>query len=54
MDDGFIFWPFKLNFKIFKTYLNNMQPSINFTFEKPKIIYQNEKKVEILNFLDVK
>ena len=31
-----------------------MHPSINFTFEKPEIIYENEKKVEILNFLDVR
>ena len=31
-----------------------MQPSIKFTFEKPEIIYENEKKVQVLNFLDVK
>ena len=53
-DDGFIFWPLKLNFENFKTCLNNMHPSIKFTFEKPEIIYENEKKVQVLNFLDVK
>ena len=51
MDDGFIFWPLKLNFENFKTCLNNMHPSIKFTFENPEIIYENEKKVQALNFL---
>ena len=54
MDDCFIFWPLKLNFKDFKTCLNNMQPSIKFTFENPEIIYENKKKVQVLNFLDAK
>ena len=54
MDDSFTFWPLKLNFENFKTFLNNMHPSINFRFEKPEIIYESEKKVENLNFLDVK
>ena len=31
-----------------------MHPSIKFTFENPEIIYENEKKVEVLNFLDIK
>ena len=31
-----------------------MHPSIKFTFENPEIIYENEEKVEVLNFLDVK
>ena len=38
MDDDFIFWLLKLNFENFKTCLNNMHPSIKFTFEKPEII----------------
>ena len=54
MDDGFIFWPSKLNFENFKIYLINKQPSIKFTFENPEIIYENEKKVQVSNFLDVK
>ena len=54
MDDGFIFWSLKLNFENFKICLNNMLPSIKFMFEKPEIIYENEKKVQVLNFLDVK
>ena len=54
MDDRFIFWPLKLNFENFKTCLNNIQPLINFTFEYPEIIYENKKKVQILNFVDVK
>ena len=44
MDDGFIFCLLKLNFKNFKTCSNNMHPSIKFTFEKAKIIYENENK----------
>ena len=31
-----------------------MHPSIKLTFEKRKIIYENEKKVQVLSFLDVK
>ena len=31
-----------------------MHPSIKFTFENPEIIYENEKKVQVLNSLDVK
>ena len=54
MDDGFIFWPLKLNFGNFKTCLNNMHPSSKFKFENPEIIYENEKKVQVLNFSDVK
>ena len=54
MDDSFIFWPLKLNSENFKTRLNNMYPSITFTVENPEIVYENKKKVEILNFLDVK
>ena len=54
MDDCFIFWPLTLNFENFKACLNNMHPSINFTFEKPEIFYENEKEVEILNFLNAK
>ena len=54
MDDGFIFWPLNFNFKKFKTCLNDMHPSIKFTFENREIIYENEKKVQVLNFLDVK
>ena len=32
MDDGFIFWPLKLNFENFKTCLNNTDPSIKDSF----------------------
>ena len=49
-----IFWPLKSNIEIFKTCLNNMHPSIKFTFENSEIIYENEKKVQVLNCLDVK
>ena len=48
MDDGFIFWPLKLNFENFKACLNNTHPSIKFTFEKQEIIYENKKKVQVL------
>ena len=30
-----------------------MHRSIKFPFEIPEIIYENEKKVQVLNFLDV-
>ena len=52
MDDGFIFS--KLKFENFKTCLNNMHPSVKFIFENPEITYENEKKVQVLNFLDLK
>ena len=45
MDDGFIFWPLKLDFENFKKCLNNLHPSIKFTFENPEVIYENKKKV---------
>ena len=48
MDDGFIFWPLKLNLENFKTCLNSMHPSIKFTSENLEIIYENEKKVQVL------
>ena len=54
MDNDFIFWTLKLNFENFKTSLNNMHRSIKLTFENPEIIYENETKVQVLNFLDVK
>ena len=54
MDDGFIFWPLKLNFEKLKTCLINTHPSIKFTYENSEIIYENEKKVQVLSFLDVK
>ena len=44
----------KLNFEHIKTCLNNMLPSVKFTFESPEFIYENGKKVRVLNFLDVK
>ena len=33
---------------------HNVHSYIKFTFEKPEIIYGNKKKVQVLNFLDVK
>ena len=33
---------------------HNVHSYIEFTFEKPEIIYGNKKKVQVLNFLDVK
>ena len=54
MDDGFIFWPLKLNFQNFRTCLIYMHPSIKFTFENPEIIDENKKKVQFLDLLDVK
>ena len=58
MNEGFILWSLKLTFENLKICLNNMTPSIKFTFEKPEIIYENgssiyEKAVG-LKLLDVK
>ena len=49
-----MFWSLKLNFENFKMFLNDMPQSIKFTFEKLDINYENEQKVEVLNFLHVK
>ena len=54
MDNGFIFRPLKVNLENFKTCLNNMYPSTKFTSEKPEVIHENGKKVQVLNLLDVK
>ena len=54
MDDGFIFWPRKLNFKTFKTCLNNMLPLTKFTFEKPEMIFENKNKSTSFIFLRCK
>ena len=51
---GFSFWPLQSNIENLKTCLNNMHSSIKFAFENPEIIYQNDKKVQVLNSLDVK
>ena len=48
IDDGFIFWPLKLNFENFKKCLDSMHSSTKFTFENLEIIYENEKKVQVL------
>ena len=48
-----VFWPLKPNIENLKTCLNNMHPSIKFTFENSEIIYQNDKKEQVLNSLDV-
>ena len=37
MDDGFLLWPAMLNFESFMVCLNNLHPSINYTYEKVKI-----------------
>ena len=52
--DGFILFTLQLNFENFKTCLNNMRPSVKFTFEKSEIISENEKKVQDLKNIDVK
>ena len=54
MNDDFIFWPLKLNFENFKTYLNNMLPSSVFMFEKRESIYENKKKSTSFKFLRCK
>ena len=44
MDDDFIFWSLQLNFGNFEICLNNTDPSIKFTLEKPEISYEDERK----------
>ena len=55
MDDDFIFWSLQLNFGNFEICLNNMDPSIKFTLEKPEISYEGERKERTsFKFFDVK
>ena len=37
-----------------ETQLNDTHPAVEFAFEKPRIIYENEEKLQILKILDVK
>ena len=54
MDDGFTFWRKHLDFKYFSTFLNNLHPSIKYTFEKAKLIQSNHSEAyKVLNFLDI-
>ena len=54
MDDGFLLWPENLNFNNFMICLNNLHPSIKYTFEKDKIMRdENGNTVQILNFLNI-
>ena len=52
MDDEFLLWPAMSNFNNVMVCLNNLNPSINYLYEK---VARNEKGnlVQILNFLDV-
>ena len=52
MDDEFLLWQAMSNFNNVRVCLNNLHPSINYTYEK---VARNEKGnlVQILNFLDV-
>ena len=54
MNYGFVFSLLKLNFQYFKSCLDNMLPSFKFRIEKPETVYENQKKVQALNILDVK
>mgnify|MGYP001791660898 FL=1 len=55
MDDCFIIWPSHLSFHNFIKCLNNMHPSIKYTFEKVKIVNNDiHSFTKVLNFLDVK
>ena len=55
MDDCFIIWPSHLSFHNFIKCLNNMHPSIQYTFEKAKIVNNDiHSFTKVLNFLDVK
>ena len=54
MDDGFLLWPAMLNFDSFIVCLNNLHPSINYTYEKAKVTRDEKGNlVQILNSLDV-
>ena len=52
MDNECLLWPAMSNFNNVMVCLNNLNPSINYTYEK---VARNEKGnlVQILNFLDV-
>ena len=53
MDAGFIFWPKYLNFNNFSICLNDLHPAIKYTIEKSKVIVQNPKYCQVVNFLHV-
>ena len=51
MNDGFLLWPAMLSFDSFMICLNNSHPSINYTYEKAKVIGdEKEISIQILNF----
>ena len=54
MDNEFLLWPVMLNFDSFMICLNSLHPSINYTYEKPKVT-RDEKgnSAQILNLLDI-
>ena len=55
MDDGFLLWPYDLNFDNFLLSLNSLDPSIKFTYEKASFYINNiGEEIQELNFLDIK
>ena len=53
MEDAFLLWPVMLNFDSFMVCLNNLCPSINYTYEKEKVTLDEiGNLVQILNFLN--
>ena len=55
MEDGFLLWPVMLNFHNFMVCLNNLHPSINYTYGKGKVARDEKGNlVQILSFLNVK
>ena len=51
MADGFLSWPAMLNFDSFMVWLNKLNPSINYTYEKTKVTRDEKGNlVQILNF----
>ena len=54
IDDGFILLLNSINMLVFQTILNDLHPSINFTFEKSRSIYTDKGTImKKINFLDV-
>ena len=55
MDDEFLLWPAMLNFDNFMVCLNNLHPSINYTYEKAKVTKDEKRKfISTILYLIVK
>ena len=56
MDDEFLLWPTMMNYDSFMIYLNNLHPSINYTYVKANVTREttgNSVKILIFFFISM-